>query len=171
MTRTPLYIILYCRSNDYKILHRYLFFRRLDLQDPPFFNPACRYNNPRFSRKNDAPPLYQQEYDPNPTYVDQTKRRITQLLDSIPNSTMRRRAFYAKTTTNDTTGTDIDGDSLKQYGLTVEDLRMEGLTITLLPHQVEGIRWMIDMENNKHSSGGILADVRGCYDWLERLYL
>jgi SNF2 family DNA or RNA helicase len=154
----------------YNVLHRYLSFRRLDLQDPPFFNPACRYNNPRFSRKNDAPPLYQQQLQQAPpsdsgtTYTDQTKQRITQLLDSIPNSAIRRRAFNAKPSPNDTTGPDIDGDSLKQYGLTVEDLHMEGLTITLLPHQVEGIRWMIDREDNEHSSGGILADVSDCHD-------
>ncbi|KAI8336724.1 SNF2 family N-terminal domain-containing protein [Chlamydoabsidia padenii] len=170
-TRTPLYIILYCRSDAYHILCRYLLHRKADLQDPPFFNPACRYNNPRFSKRNNTPITTNQSSPsrnmammeaPNNINADeQTKHRITKLLDSIPSSIMRRRIANTKTSTEDISGEDIDGDSLKQYGLTVDDLHMEGLAITLLPHQVEGIRWMVDREDNEYSSGGILADDMG----------
>lgn len=48
-----------------------------------------------------------------------------------------------------------------------EDGTVEGLNVTLLPHQVEGVAWMIDKENGKPKKngvkpkGGILADDMG----------
>ncbi|KAJ5759480.1 hypothetical protein N7520_006636 [Penicillium odoratum] len=48
-----------------------------------------------------------------------------------------------------------------------EELIIEGLKVTLLPHQVEGVRWMCDKETGRNSTkgivpkGGILADDMG----------
>ncbi|KAJ5650474.1 uncharacterized protein N7484_004197 [Penicillium longicatenatum] len=48
-----------------------------------------------------------------------------------------------------------------------DELIVEGLKVTLLPHQVEGVRWMCDKESGRHSAkgivpkGGILADDMG----------
>lgn len=36
---------------------------------------------------------------------------------------------------------------------------VEGLTCHLMEHQIKGVSWMIDRENNESSNGGILADV------------
>lgn len=38
---------------------------------------------------------------------------------------------------------------------------IEGLSIHLMDHQIKGVSWMIDRENNKSSNGGILADDMG----------
>lgn len=38
---------------------------------------------------------------------------------------------------------------------------IEGLSINLMDHQIKGVSWMIDRENNKSSNGGILADDMG----------
>lgn len=43
----------------------------------------------------------------------------------------------------------------------VEEGYVEGLTITLMDHQIKGVSWMIDRENNQSSNGGILADDMG----------
>ncbi|ORZ19446.1 P-loop containing nucleoside triphosphate hydrolase protein [Absidia repens] len=194
-TRTPLYIILYCRSNVYHILCQYLSSRKLDLQDPPFFNPTCRYNNPKFSKQfitstmsssqstslsySSSQNLHMKDgcgsssyrtlpfatasstistppADNSNAYSEQTKRGIAQLLDNIPASIRRPNSTTSRGGSSEAS---TDSDQLKQRGLTEEDLHMEGLTITLLPHQVEGIRWMKDREDNEYSSGGILADV------------
>jgi SNF2 family DNA or RNA helicase len=38
---------------------------------------------------------------------------------------------------------------------------IEGLAINLMDHQIKGVSWMVDRENNKSSNGGILADDMG----------
>jgi SNF2 family DNA or RNA helicase len=42
-----------------------------------------------------------------------------------------------------------------------EEGYVEGLTINLMDHQIKGVSWMIDRENNQSSNGGILADDMG----------
>jgi SNF2 family DNA or RNA helicase len=42
-----------------------------------------------------------------------------------------------------------------------EEGYVEGLTINLMNHQIKGVSWMIDRENNQSSNGGILADDMG----------
>lgn len=49
--------------------------------------------------------------------------------------------------------------SQEQQELEDQDLYIPGLNVTLLPHQVQGIRWMLERESNNNSAGGILADV------------
>ncbi|KAI8057558.1 SNF2 family N-terminal domain-containing protein [Gilbertella persicaria] len=36
---------------------------------------------------------------------------------------------------------------------------VEGMTVRLMEHQIQGVGWMMDRENNKSSQGGILADM------------
>ncbi|KAI8089312.1 SNF2 family N-terminal domain-containing protein [Halteromyces radiatus] len=178
MTRTPLYIILYCRPNVYDKLCQYLFKWKLDLQDPPFFNPACRYSNPKFSKNNLIPQQEQQResftttgtmYHSNSSnnndsnsYLGQAKRGITQLLESIPSHRQGDKG-NRPIVINDEEGdaTYKDDNDEPQNEIKEDDLNMKGLTITLLPHQLEGIRWMMDREENESSSGGILADDMG----------
>ncbi|OAD66840.1 hypothetical protein PHYBLDRAFT_137145 [Phycomyces blakesleeanus NRRL 1555(-)] len=57
---------------------------------------------------------------------------------------------------------DYDNDNNEQEKIDEdddEDSHVQGLNIVLLPHQVRGVAWMIDREDNERSLGGILADM------------
>lgn len=47
---------------------------------------------------------------------------------------------------------------------------VEGLDIHLMDHQIKGVSWMIDRENNQSSNGGILADVSSLCVWALLLF-
>ncbi|CAO3621399.1 unnamed protein product [Cunninghamella blakesleeana] len=187
-SRTPLYIILYCQQSAYESICNILSIHKVELKDPPFYNPACQYLNPKFGKQNEESttnslrkatslpstpyPHYEyNNYDSSSymlnmegsssnnqhsslnTLSTQSKQQIAQLLESIPTSLKKRNN---NNNNNDMADDHGDHDEIKE-----EDLNMEGLTIKLLPHQVEGIRWMMNREENEVSSGGILADDMG----------
>ena len=41
------------------------------------------------------------------------------------------------------------------------DEKLPSMTVTLMPHQVIGVAWMLDMERHPNRQGGILADSMG----------
>lgn len=136
---------------------------RASLFDPPFFNPACRYHNP-FSNKSSASissSSFSSTGTPASTSMDtleQTRRDIAQLLDSIPAN---------DDDSNNQQPHEQQEQQQQQQQLTSQDNNQEnnnmidGLLVPLLPHQHRGVKWMLDRENNESSSGGILADVSG----------
>lgn len=132
------------------------------LKDPPFFNPACRYQNPHgrsIKSASSAGPLAAFSSRPG-SQSEQTKRDIAQLLDSIPSDTTslsRKRRKKRKTVyviEPDDSQMQVEEEEDNNEGVPVD-----GLRITLMPHQERGVEWMIDREENASSSGGILADV------------
>lgn len=134
---------------------------RASLFDPPFFNPACRYHNP-FSNKSSASissSSFSSTGSPAGSSMDtleQTRRDIAQLLDSIPADE-----------DDSNTQQQPQQEQQQQQQLSSQDTSQEGnnmidgLLVPLLPHQHRGVKWMLDRENNESSSGGILADVSG----------
>ncbi|KAI8979895.1 SNF2 family N-terminal domain-containing protein [Pilobolus umbonatus] len=189
VTRTPIYIILYCRSDYYPVVSNHFTHYRLYLKEPPFHNPHCSYSNPHQHHIDRYGHLG--EYTPRGYHSSsmdmsrQAKFDIEQLLESIPNdipkikrkknrkkpkneikNKKRRQLIESDEETQGDmsdvpVGEDQDGvviipsDSEEEE----EDGFIDGLTISLMPHQVQGVNWMIDRENNESSSGGILADV------------
>ncbi|CDH59294.1 dna repair protein rad5 [Lichtheimia corymbifera JMRC:FSU:9682] len=157
--RTPLYIILYCQPRHTEWVFRMFEAHRASLFDPPFFNPACRYHNP-FSNKSSASissSSFSSTGSPAGTSMDtleQTRRDIAQLLDSIPAND-----------DDSSTQQQPQQEQQQQQQLPSQDNNQEGnnmidgLLVPLLPHQQRGVKWMLDRENNESSSGGILADM------------
>lgn len=88
--------------------------------------------------------------------LEQTRRDIAQLLDSIPAND-----------DDSSTQQQPQQEQQQQQQLSSQDNNQEGnnmidgLLVPLLPHQQRGVKWMLDRENNESSSGGILADVSG----------
>lgn len=62
---------------------------------------------------------------------------------------------------NDEQEEDIDGEEDEDEDEADDGYVIEGLAINLMDHQIKGVSWMIDRENNKSSNGGILADDMG----------
>ncbi|KAF7730072.1 hypothetical protein EC973_003018 [Apophysomyces ossiformis] len=153
--RTPLYIILYCRPHHVDPIARFFESCRTILQEPPFFNPACRYKNPHVHLHDRPSGRAGRPCDRMLESQDErTRRDIAQLLDSIPDDTLKRSRGQDK---NDP----IELDDEEKSNVEEEDLdlNIDGLNITLMPHQARGVAWMIDRETNESSCGGILADM------------
>ncbi|KAG0178617.1 hypothetical protein DFQ28_004123 [Apophysomyces sp. BC1034] len=152
--RTPLYIILYCRPHHVDSIARFFESHRTILQEPPFFNPACRYKNPHvhlheksLGRGGRPCERILESQD------ERTRRDIAQLLDSIPNETLKKVSGE-----NQSDPIELDSEENQEEEDDV-NLHVDGLSITLLPHQARGVAWMIDREANESSYGGILADM------------
>ena len=56
--------------------------------------------------------------------------------------------------------TSVD-DALKELGLAKIDDRIPNLSVTLMPHQIIGVAWMVKQEKKTSCAGGILADAMG----------
>ena len=85
-TRTPIYIILYCRPDMVATLAKYLMSQRVVLKTPPFYNPECHLYNPHAFMPD------QLSYTQSPHYMRssehdtqrQHQKDIQTLLESIP---------------------------------------------------------------------------------------
>ncbi|KAI8072588.1 SNF2 family N-terminal domain-containing protein [Gongronella butleri] len=160
--RVPLYIIVYCTASMYAAISDFLVKQRVGLLDPPFFNPACRYRNPTAgsngSSRGSSTPSTPNNGSSSSSSINggalgmdgtdalaeqQMKRELAQLLDSLPSK--------------GNLGVENDDSDIQD----VKALQLPGMTVSLMPYQLEGIHWMIDREANDASNGGILADDMG----------
>ncbi|GAA5796627.1 hypothetical protein HPULCUR_002000 [Helicostylum pulchrum] len=210
-TRTPLCIILYCRPDLLNTIAKYFESQRLFLKTPPFYNPACRYNNPHHhmveqavSYQHHHPPnhamhnqqqnLQQQQYQnyryqqqqqqqqqqlqggpPGPYNHQQyavnnfpnerqSQKDIEMLLASIPSDVplLRKKKKSSKKKNLITILSEDEEESVESEESSEDELEngyVEGLKCHLMDHQIKGVSWMIDRENNQSSNGGILADM------------
>lgn len=55
---------------------------------------------------------------------------------------------------------DIEAGLAKLGLQSLQDLFAE-MTVTLMPHQVLGVSWMLEKEKDKHFKGGLLCDAMG----------
>jgi hypothetical protein len=172
--RTPVFIILYCQPTNMKQVGANLRYHGVHLEEPPFFNPSCRYQNPNppvvNAPSNRAKSSYGGYESGGTGLADQTKQDISELLDSIPSS-FGRKPPSSRTaltymdengTINILEGSDMgDVEDIADDGDEIDESQrhINGLKIALMKHQVHGVNWMIDREANKSSNGGILADV------------
>ncbi|ORZ01384.1 SNF2 family N-terminal domain-domain-containing protein [Syncephalastrum racemosum] len=179
-SRTPLLIILYSMPGHKEGIGRLFRMYHQILQAPPLYNPACRYDNPHTvpetrstsfagygsSRKSrsyhgvSTPVSESLTTKPESPDADQTRRDIALLLDSIPQDAKllkKKRKGNANGETRRSAIVVEDSDEEED----TPKLEIEGLNVNLLPHQVTGIMWMTDREENKTSNGGILADDMG----------
>jgi len=56
--------------------------------------------------------------------------------------------------------TSVD-DALKELDLAKIDERIPNLSVTLMPHQIIGVAWMVKQEKKTSCAGGVLADAMG----------
>ncbi|KAM3578372.1 hypothetical protein VKS41_009118 [Umbelopsis sp. WA50703] len=173
--RTPVFIILYSQPNNMKQVGLNLRHHNVHLEEPPFFNPSCRYQNPNPNVSNTTNnrnkySAYNSFESNAQVMVDQTKREISELLDSIPSTFTGKKQPSQPTVYTDENGTiileDDDIGNVQDIEDDDEELdeskrHIEGLKVALMKHQVRGVQWMIDREANKSSNGGILADDMG----------
>ncbi|KAI8367934.1 SNF2 family N-terminal domain-containing protein [Choanephora cucurbitarum] len=160
-TRTPIYIILYCRPDMVATLAKYLMSQRVVLKTPPFYNPECHLYNPHAFMPDQLP------YTQSPHYMRssehdtqrQHQKDIQTLLESIPHEvpSLKKKRKRQQDDVIEITSDDESTPSVIEED--EEDGHVEGLRVNLMPHQIQGVSWMIDRENNKSSNGGILADV------------
>lgn len=172
--RTPVFIILYSQPNNMKQVGLNLRHHHVNLEEPPFFNPSCRYQNPNpqmppAANNRNKYSSYNSYESSGQGMIDQTKREISELLDSIPSSFAGKKQSFQPKVYTDENGTiiledddvgniqDIEDDDEEE--LDESKRHIEGLKVALMKHQVHGVQWMIDREANKSSNGGILADV------------
>lgn len=52
-------------------------------------------------------------------------------------------------------------DALRKLGLNHRTNLLDGMAITFMAHQLIGVSWMVDQENDREKRGGILADAMG----------
>lgn len=123
---------------------------RATLFDPPFFNPSCRYHNPYSNKSSASTTTSFSSTGSSVDTLEQTRRDIAQLLDSIPANDEDTTSQQHQQQEQQHTSHDNSQESNKM---------IDGLLVPLLPHQQRGVKWMLDRENNESSSGGILADV------------
>lgn len=174
--RTPVFIILYSQPNNMKQVGLNLRHHHVNLEEPPFFNPSCRYQNPNpqmppAANNRNKYSSYNSYESSGQGMIDQTKREISELLDSIPSSFAGKKQSFQPKVYTDENGTiiledddvgniqDIEDDDEEE--LDESKRHIEGLKVALMKHQVHGVQWMIDREANKSSNGGILADDMG----------
>ncbi|KAI9013963.1 SNF2 family N-terminal domain-containing protein [Phycomyces nitens] len=181
-SRVPLYIIIYCCPTDIEYISNQFQQQNRILRDPPFFDNRCRYKNPHKHLQQSRVSSFPigrpgRQTHPNdrsvPNYQNNTEKQtrldIAKLLQSIPNDVnikkkkadeglcaiepikLKNEDGNENENNQDQNQDDDDDDD--------EDSHVKGLNIVLLPHQVRGVAWMIDRENNERSQGGILADV------------
>ncbi|CAO3699383.1 unnamed protein product [Rhizopus stolonifer] len=175
-SRTPLYFIIYCKPQSVMPIAAYLRDQRLFLDIPPFVSERYQYYNPHLQA-----PVAINQYQHNSyryqnnggteDYQRQTQRDIEQLLESIPSDTpvkkrkkRKRRAVVIVESGEDDgmiaeVPKDGDDEDEEEEEEEEEDGYVKGLTITLMPHQIRGVNWMLDREENAQSNGGILADM------------
>ncbi|KAI8367781.1 SNF2 family N-terminal domain-containing protein [Blakeslea trispora] len=150
-SRTPIYIILYCRPDMVATLSKYLMSQRVILKTPPFYNPECHLYNPH-------------AFAPNQPYIEQDLQRqhqkdIQTLLESIPHHVPFLKPKKKKLIEQEGLIEISSDEEEEKAGM--ENGFIEGLRVRLMPHQIQGVSWMMDRENNKSSNGGILADKMG----------
>jgi SNF2 family DNA or RNA helicase len=68
--------------------------------------------------------------------------------------------FFAKGLDDFHEDEDIDG-ALKKLNLAAIDDKLPGLVITLMPHQVMGVAFMLQKERDIKSKGGLMCDAMG----------
>ncbi|KAG2231625.1 hypothetical protein INT48_006381, partial [Thamnidium elegans] len=208
-TRTPLCIILYCRPDLLNTIAKYFESQRLFLKTPPFYNPACRYNNPHhhfveqvsssssyqhhqnqhlihnqqqnIQHQQYQSYRYQQQYmqrqqgQPGPYNHQQyavnnfpnerqSQKDIEMLLASIPSDVppLRKKKKSSKKKNAIIILSEDEEESVESEESSEDELEngyVEGLKCHLMDHQIKGVSWMIDRENNQSSNGGILADM------------
>jgi SNF2 family DNA or RNA helicase len=162
--RAPLYMILYCHDPNVAIIERYFKNNRFYLRDPPFWHPDTQYTNINPYLQNPGalkPDAYMNQYYSKYEMENgsQMKNDIQKLLDSIPSSVPKKKQKKKHKETEDgKIILDSDDDDESEQDDEEEDIYIEGLRMDLMPHQHQGVKWMVDRENNQ-SSGGILADV------------
>jgi SNF2 family DNA or RNA helicase len=82
------------------------------------------------------------------------RRRKKQFDDNLADITDKVKSLAVKSEPN-AEGTEASGDQ-------EEDGTVEGLKVKLLPHQIDGVDWMVNKESGKKpTKGGILADDMG----------
>jgi len=52
-------------------------------------------------------------------------------------------------------------DALRKLDLGHQTNLLDGMRVTLMAHQVIGVSWMVDQENDQDKRGGMLADAMG----------
>ncbi len=52
-------------------------------------------------------------------------------------------------------------DAVRKLGLSHQNDLLDGMRITLMAHQIIGVSWMVDQENDREKRGGLLADAMG----------
>ncbi|KAI7897119.1 SNF2 family N-terminal domain-containing protein [Mucor mucedo] len=96
----------------------------------------------------------------NPT--NQGQKDIEMLLASIPSDVpqilLKKRKNKKKSGVIEILTDDSMDESDKEEE-TLDNGYVEGLKCHLMDHQIKGVSWMIDRENNQSSNGGILADM------------
>lgn len=156
-SRTPLYMILYCQPTNIQIVAKTFQQQEKLLHTPPFFNPSCRYQNLNLSRLRGA------ERSSTPSSATSSSSSV----GGRPRLTMQQSETHIRqeigrlleSIRHDSPQKNQNSASQEQQELEDQDLYIPGLNVTLLPHQVQGIRWMLERESNNNSAGGILADV------------
>ena len=180
--KTPPFYNPACR---YSNPHHHILEQQYQLQQQQIQQQQQQQQKQRYS----AYEAYQQNYgDQNPynatthryNYAGvprderQGQKEIEILLSSIPSDVpliKRKKKRAPKRLIQDRGVIEIDSndemdeldedeeDAMSEDGL--EEGHVDGLACTLMEHQIKGVSWMIDRENNESSNGGILADDMG----------
>ncbi|RCH83612.1 hypothetical protein CU098_001941, partial [Rhizopus stolonifer] len=155
-TRTPIYVILYCQPDMVATLSKYLMSQHVFLKTPPFYNPECRLHNPHAYLSEQRPSSRLPETD----IQTQHQKDIENLLASIPSDVARIPKKKRQLSSVNSFGViEILSDDEENELHEDDPSYVEGMTVRLMEHQIQGVGWMMDRENNKSSQGGILADM------------
>lgn len=91
--------------------------------------------------------------------TNQGQKDIEMLLASIPNDVPQILLKKKKRRNSGVIEIMSDDEMDEDREDTLDNGYVEGLKCHLMDHQIKGVSWMIDRENNQSSNGGILADV------------